>query len=144
MTRTPAIRIVQLIIACLALVLPIKIALTLDRSNFRDLLHPAWWGAYLVVTVACFVAMHWTDIGFPKLLFVAGTFAALNGLLFLFSPVPSKSIYWEVWQILTPGDEDGSNRSPTSRDMTTPTSRSSEMLSTNYNHHTVIDARSRW
>ena len=104
MTRIPAIRIVHLIIACLALALPIKIALTLDHSNFRDQLHPAWWGAFLVVTVACFVAMHWSNMGFPRLLFVAGAFAALNGLWFLFAAVPSKSVYWEVWQILTPGD----------------------------------------
>ncbi len=52
MTRIHAIRIMQLIIAFMAVILPVKIALIMDESNFRDPPHPLWWLALSLDTSA--------------------------------------------------------------------------------------------
>lgn len=94
------IRIIQLLFSTCAIVLPVKMSLVLDESNFRDKLSIWIWVFLIVVIFVCFVLSKWTREGYSKFTFRAGVFGSLNLLLLLAAPAPSASIYWIFLQLL--------------------------------------------
>ncbi len=80
---------------CFAIGLPPTIAIILDQTNFLGGMHPLWWISYVCATAGCFLLLPWSLRGFPKLLLTGGVFGVVNAVLFLSTPSPHKSIYWE-------------------------------------------------